>query len=131
VLPKQLKNAQRLKQRQATWFATRRRAYTWIDPQDGDSYRPYIVLVVEAEQGRIRRTDIRDDLPTPKDVLASLFDAMRRPILGSGGRYRPARIVLDDSALVDVLAPSLTQIGVHCNYQHLSLIHISEPTRPY
>jgi len=123
VLPKQLKNAQRLKQRQATWFATRRRAYTWIDPQDGDSYRPYIVLVVEAEQGRIRRTDIRDDLPTPKDVLASLFDAMRRPILGSGGRYRPARIVLDDSALVDVLAPSLTQIGVHCNYQHtLSLV---------
>lgn len=123
LLPKQLKKAQRLKQRQATWFATRRRAYTWIDPKYGDSYRPYIVLVVEAERGKVRRTDIRDDLPTQKQVLASLLDAMRRPILGSGGRYRPARIVLDDSALVDALAPALAQIEVHCNYQHtLSLV---------
>ena len=123
MLPKQLKKAQRLKQREATWFATRRRAYTWIDTPDGDSYRPYIVLVVEAEQGRIRRTDIRDDLPTPKDVLAILLNAMRRPILGAGGRYRPARIVLDDSALVDALSPALAQIEVRCSYQHtLSLV---------
>jgi hypothetical protein len=55
--------------------------------------------------------------------LASLLDAMRRPILGSGGRYRPARIVLDDSTLVDALAPALAQIEVHCGYQHtLSLV---------
>jgi hypothetical protein len=112
-----------LKQRQVTWFATRRRAYTWIDPRDGDPYRPYIVLVVEAEQGRIRRIDIRDDLPAPQAVLASLLSAMRRPMLGSGGHYRPARIVLDDSALVDALASSLSQIDVRCTYQHtLSLV---------
>ena len=72
MLPNQLKKAKRLKQREATWFATRRRAYTWIDPPDGPSYRPYIVLVVEAERGRIRRTDITGDLPAPENVLASL-----------------------------------------------------------
>jgi len=123
VLPKQLKKAQRLKQREATWFATWRRAYAWIHPKDGQPYRPHTVLVLEAEQGRIRRTDLRGDLSTPEAVLASLLNAMRRPLLGSGGRYRPVRIVLDDSALVEALAPSLAQIGVRCDYQHtLSLV---------
>ena len=127
MLPKQLKKVQHLKQRQATWLATWRRAYTWIYPKDRQRdrppYRPYIVLVVEAEQGRIRRTDMRGDLSTPEAVLTSLLNAMRRPILGSGGRYRPTRIVLDDPALVEALTAPLAQIGVHCAYQHtLSLV---------
>jgi hypothetical protein len=73
--------------------------------------------VVEVERGKIRRADIRGDLSTPEDVLLSLLNAMRRPMPGSGGRYRPERIVLDDSALVEALAPSLAQIGVRCDYQ--------------
>ncbi len=117
MLSKQLKKAQRLKQREATWFSTRRRAYTWIDPRDGQSYRPYAALVVEAERGGVRRVAMMDDLPTPEIVLLSLLNAMRRPIIGSGGRYRPTCIVFDDSALVEALSSSLTQIGIRCDYQ--------------
>ena len=117
MLPKQLKKARRLKQREATWFATRRRAYVWIDPKDGHSYRPYAVLTVETERGRVRRIDLKGDSITLEEVLASLLNAMRRPIPGSGGRYRPTRIVLDDPGLVEALTPPLAQIDVRCDYQ--------------
>lgn len=116
MLPKQLKKVQRLKQHEAMWFATRRRAYTWIHPKGEHPYRPDIVLVMETEQGKIRRTDIGDSF-TPEAVLASLLNAMRRPILGSGGRYRPTRIVLDDPALVEALSSPLAQLEIRCVYQ--------------
>ena len=133
MLPQQLKKALRLKRREVTWFASRRRAYAWIAPRKesapsrlkepalslpkGRPYRPYAITTVEAERGTIRRVDVKGDSTTPEDVLASLLDAMRRPILGSGGRYRPARVVLDDRTLVETLAPALAQVEVRCDYQ--------------
>jgi len=117
MLPKQLKKVRRLKQREATWFATRRRAYTWVHSKGERPYRPYTILVMETEKNTVRRIDMKSDSTTPEDVLASLLNAMRRPMLGSGGRHRPARIVLDDPALVKALTPALAQIEVRCDYQ--------------
>ena len=117
ILPQQLKKVRRLKRREETWFASRRRAHAWIGPRQGRPYRPYTILTVEAKRGTIRRMDMRGDSTTLEDVLASLLNAMRRPIPGSGGRYRPTRIVLDDRALVEALTPALAQVEVRCDYQ--------------
>jgi hypothetical protein len=120
---KQLQRAHHLRQRPVTWFASLRRAYSWIRSQGERAYRPYAFVVAEVEQEKVRRIDIARELPTYEDMLASLLKAMRRPMLGSGGRYRPARVVLDDAALVEVFAPALSKIHVQCEYRpSLSLL---------
>ena len=119
----QLKKALRLKRREETWFASRRRAHAWVAPSQGRPYRPYTILTVEPKRGRIRRVEVKGDSATSEDVLLSLLGAMNCPIPGSGGRYRPARIVLDDHALVEALTPALAQVEVRCDYQAtLSLV---------
>jgi len=115
--------ARRLRQIDATWLCTARRAPTWIMPKNQPPYRPYIVLVVEQETELIRRTVIKSERPTPDVVLEVLLKAMAGSLLGPlgsligfGKRGRPARILLDDADIVQSLAPRLAEIDVRCNY---------------
>jgi len=100
-----------------TWLCTARRAPTWIMPDDQSPYRPYLVLVLEQETDQIRRTHIQDELPTAEEVLAVLTKAMGRSLLSLGRRITPARVVLDDAALVQALTPRLTERGIRCEYR--------------
>ena len=128
-----LDKVRRLRQSDATWLCGVRRSHSWVAPKDRPPYRPYAMLVVEQERGLIRRIEIQEEKPAPDAVLAALCQAMRRPILGSGKRVRPARILLDDADLVQTLAPRLAEIGIRCKYQpSLSLIDaaVREVTAP-
>ncbi|MFQ5343909.1 MAG: hypothetical protein ACE5F6_20385 [Anaerolineae bacterium] len=116
-----LSKVRRLRQSDETWLCTARRAPTWIMPDDQPAYRPYVVLVVVQASEFIRRTEIKDERPTPDVVLEELLNAMRtslpRMLVGFGRRRRPARIVLDDADLVQALAPRLAEIDVGCEYR--------------
>jgi hypothetical protein len=114
---KVLERAARLPQGNATWHATARRAPAWITPKNKPPYRPYVILVLDAQSDRIRQTKMEDDRPTPEVVLAALADAMQKPVLASGKPVRPARIVLDDAELARALTPRLAEIGVRCDHQ--------------
>ncbi|MBM3189031.1 MAG: hypothetical protein FJZ90_09960, partial [Chloroflexi bacterium] len=112
-----LDRARGLKQSGATWQCTARRAPTWITPKKQPPYRPYVVLVLEAEKGMMRAFDIHDELPKPDMVLQTLLQAMLRPAMGSGGRHRPAHILIDNEALVQSLTPQLTAMDIRCAYR--------------
>lgn len=117
--------ARRLRQSNANWYCTSRRARTWIMPKDRSAYRPYVVLVLEEETELIRRVHTQEEQPTPETVLEVLLKAMKGPLLGPllspllglGRRGRPIRITLDDTDLVRALAPHLAEIGVSCDYK--------------
>lgn len=109
-----------LSQTNATWHVTVRRAPAWITPKNQPPYRPYLILVLDAQNGRIRQTAIKDDRPTPETVLEVLTQAMTRPVPGGGKRCRPARLVLDRSDMVSALAPRLLEMGIRCDYQATS-----------
>ncbi len=117
MLLKQIQKSAGLRQRSATWLVSRRRAYAWINPQGERAYRPYAVLVADIESEKVRRIDIAREFPQSEDVLQTILRAMRRPILGTGGRQRPKRIILDDAHLVEALSPLLTQIDIRCTYK--------------
>ena len=112
-----LEKAADLAQTKATWHATVRRAPTWITPRNKPAYRPFLILVLDAETDRIRQTNMQDDRPPAEVVLKTLAAAMANPLAGSGKRLRPARILLDDPALALALAPHLAEIGVRCEAQ--------------
>jgi len=114
---KLLNKAHRLRQNDATWLCTARRARTWITPRDRPPYRPYAVLVLEQEKELIRRIELEDEQPTPDVVMEALLKAMLRPILGSGRRVRPARVSLDDADLVESLKPRLAEIDIRCDHR--------------
>lgn len=117
MFERSLAKVARLPQRNVTWQATARRARAWITPDDRPSYRPYTILVMDADTDLVRRNAIQEDRPAADDVLSQLLDAMLKPMLGSGRRYRPSRILLDDRDMVQALAPRLAKISVGCDYQ--------------
>jgi hypothetical protein len=118
-----LDKVRRLRQSDATWLCGARRSHSWVMPKDRPPYRAYALLVIEQERGLVRRIEIQEERPTPDAVLAALYKAMRSPMLGSGKRVRPARILLADADLVQALSPQLAKIGVECEYRpSLSLI---------
>ena len=114
-----------LRQSNAVWLCTVRRAPFWIMPTDRPAYRPYVVWVQEQDTERIRHTHTQDERPTPDAVLQMLVKAMRRPLLGPvlspllglGRPSRPARILLDNADLVQALAPRLNDAGIRCDYR--------------
>ncbi|HEY73191.1 MAG TPA: hypothetical protein G4N99_07955 [Thermoflexia bacterium] len=112
-----------LRQSEAAWLCTARRAPMWVAPKKQPPYRPYVVLIVEQETELVRRTTVKDERPTPDVVLEALLEAMKGPLLGPlgsllgfGKRGRPARILLDDPDLAQSLAPRLAEIDVRCDY---------------
>jgi len=110
-----LEQARGLKQSSATWQCTVRRAPAWITPKKQPPYRPYIVLVLE--EGAARGHDLPQGRPTPDAVLEVLLQAMLRPAVGSGGRHRPACVLIDDAELVQTLTPQLATMDVRCEFR--------------
>jgi Domain of unknown function (DUF6930) len=114
-----------LRQSDAVWLCTARRAPFWIMPKDRPAYRPYVVLVQEQDTERIRHTHTQDERPTSEAILQILVKAMRSPLLGPflspllgfGSPSRPARILLDNTDLVQALAPRLSDVGIRCAYR--------------
>lgn len=111
-----LTKASKLSQTRSTWQATVRPAPAWIAPKNQPKYRPYIIMIADTEAGRIRQMQMEEHRPTPEAVLSSIAAAMMKPMLMSGKRERPARIVLDDQELVRFLTPELAGIGIRCDY---------------
>ena len=94
-----LDRVRRLRQSDATWLCSVRRAHSWVAPKDASSpYRPYSTLVMDQDRELIRRIQVRGrEKPTPDEVLETLCRAMRKPMMGSGARARPARVLIDDA----------------------------------
>lgn len=113
---KLLSQASALPKDTAIWHVAVRRSPAWIAPKNKPPYRPFMVLVVNAANGRIRGSHMQENRPQVEEVLKTLADAMVHPIPGGGKRARPARILLDDAALVEQLAPYLAEIDVRCEH---------------
>ena len=111
-----LEKAAKLPQTTATWQATVRLAPTWVAPKDRPKYRPHLVFVLDTESGAIRLLMMEEQRPAPEAVLSLLANAIAKPMMGAGGRCRPARILIDDQELAQALAPQLAEIGVGCAY---------------
>ena len=111
-----LEKAAKLPQNPATWQATVRPAPTWIAPTDKPKYRPYLVFVLDTESGAIRLLMMEEQRPAPEAILSLIANAIVKPMMGAGGRYRPARIMIDDQELAQALTPQLAEIGVRCDY---------------
>ena len=111
-----LEKAAKLPQNPATWQATVRPAPAWVAPKDRPKYRPYLVFVLDTESGAIRMLMMEEQRPAPEAILSLIANAMVKPMMGAGGRYRPARIMFDDQELAQALAPQLAEIGVGCDY---------------
>ncbi|PJH75017.1 MAG: hypothetical protein CO064_08890 [Anaerolineae bacterium CG_4_9_14_0_8_um_filter_58_9] len=107
----------RLRQGNATWQCAARRAPFWIMPKDRPPYRPFIILVVDQDTELIYKTDIQEERPTPEAILEILFKAMQGTLLNLWHRGRPARILVDDAKLAQVLAPRLAELEIRCDYR--------------
>jgi len=111
-----LEKASKLPQTTTTWQATVRMAPTWIEPKNQPRYRPYLVFVLDTESDTVRLLIMQDQRPAAGTLLSLLANAITKPMMGSGGRYRPARILIDDQELAQALAPQLAEIGIGCEY---------------
>lgn len=107
----------KLRQSNAIWQCTARRAPFWITPKNRPPYRPFIILVVDQETEMILKSDIQNERPTPEIVLGILFKTMQGALLNLGRRGRPARIFVDDAELAQALTPYFADLEIRCDYR--------------
>ncbi len=90
-----------------TWLIATAQLRTWIAQPDETPYRPFVILVLSADEGTVRESQITRAAPTPSEVWDTLSKAMRRPAADSGEPGVPQRIIVPDSALAQAILPSL------------------------
>jgi len=123
--PKLRNKLLKIRQGNATWQCTLRRAPVWITPKKQAAYRPFILLVVDQDSGMVIKTEIVDKCPDPQAVLAHLLDTMLGSILTMRQKHRPARICIDEAELVQYCAPQMAEVGVRVELR-ASLPQLSE-----
>lgn len=109
----------KIRQGDAVWQCTVRRAHLWITPKKQPAYRPFILLVAEQASGMILKTEIVDNRPAPQALLEHLFKTMQGSSLSFGlqSKQRPARICIDDAELAQACAPQLAEVGIRCEFR--------------
>jgi len=106
-----------LRQNNATWLCTVRRAPIWITPKKLTPYRPFVMMVVDQASEFIILTDTLSERPTPETFLKHLFKTMQGTLLTLGHSGRPAHIFLDEAELARAIAPGLDELDIHCGYR--------------
>ncbi len=113
-----------LRQSDATWLCTVRRAPFWIMPKKQPAYRPFVMLVVDQDTEFILKTDTFDERPTPETVLKHLFKTMQGTLLTLGRSGRPACVIVEDAELAHAIAPRLAELDIRCD-QRASLPQVN------
>jgi len=117
MTPNRLNKLRRLRQSDATWLCTMRRAPFWIMPKKQPAYRPFVMLVVDQDTEFILKTDTLSERPTPETILEHLFKTMQGTLLNLGRSGRPARVFIDDAELARAIAPRLGELDIHCDHR--------------
>lgn len=104
----------KIRQGNATWQCTVRRAPVWITPKKQPAYRPFILLVLDQDADFILKTEILAEPPDPQTVLDHLFKTMQGTLLNLLKKQRPARISMDNAELVQTCAPQFAELGIRC-----------------
>lgn len=106
-----------LRQSDATWLCTVRRAPFWIMPKKQPAYRPFVMLVVDQDTEFILKTDTMSERPTPETVLEHLFKTMQGTLLNLGRSSRPVSVFIDDAELARTIASRLAELDIHCDHR--------------
>lgn len=100
-----------------TWIIATTQLRTWIAPPGEVPQRPYLILILSAEKGSVRGSNIVPTPPAPQEVWDTLAQAMQHPVPRSGKRGTPQRIVIAESALAEGILPFFAEaqleIDVH------------------
>ncbi len=110
-------DAGRLEPSDHTWLVTVRPARLWLKSKNGQPYRPFQMLVLDADADLIRESEIFEDRPEVGAILERLHKAMLEPAAGSGKPMRPARMIFDDGAAFRSSKPLLAEIGVESAFR--------------
>lgn len=110
----QMADVQALPQVEETWQVAALKMWAWITGEEGESYRPYLVLVASPDGPLMLFQEMLKTLPSIAQVRDALLKAMSHPAVGAGTPRRPTVVVTDDEDLADALAPEMTPLGIGC-----------------
>ncbi|MCL4394610.1 MAG: hypothetical protein M1482_07380 [Chloroflexi bacterium] len=100
-----------------TWIIAIAQLRTWIAPPGEAPQRPFVILILSADEGSVRGSNLVAAPPAPREVWDTLVQAMQRPAAKSGKRGTPQRIVVAESTLAEGMLPFLAdaqlEIDVH------------------
>jgi len=94
----------------------------WIGNEDEPPRRPWVVMIVDLDNGLLLTPDMLEHAPVPDEVRAALFKVMGKPPKGAGRPRRPAHLLCSDPDLTAALAPALGDLGIACDTQPLPML---------
>ena len=110
----QMADVQALPQAEEVWQVAAMKMWAWITGEEGESYRPYLVLVASPDGPLMLFQEMLRTQPSTAQVRDVLLKAMSQPAGGAGTPRRPTVVVTDDEDLADALAPEMAPLGIRC-----------------
>lgn len=110
----QMADVQALPQAEETWQVTALKMWAWITDEEGESYRPYLVLVASPDGPLLLFQEMLETRPSIAQVRDALLKAMSHPAAGAGTPRRPTVVVSDDEDLAGALASEMTPLSIRC-----------------
>ena len=102
-----------------TWLIATAQLRTWIAPENETPYRPYMVLILSADAGSVRGSQMTPASPTPGEIWDALSQAMRQPMSDSGKPGIPQRIIVPDAVLAEAVMSGLAGSELEMDvYEH-------------
>ena len=112
-----------LPQKEEAWYLAVRTMDLWITPPGEEPYQPYGIWIYNLDRGLIQSTQITEDHPSPKEILATLRQALQEPIPGTSETpHRPTHLFLEDADLLPELSPVMEKLEVKVSHQPMRRI---------
>lgn len=106
-----------LPQQKETWFVAFNQMRAWVDPEEGEPFRPWLALVLVTDTGMVQQVEVLEKRPTTKNTSDLIYKAVRDPNpLTQAKPHRPANIAIEDNEIADALIPEFADFGIHIQF---------------
>ena len=107
------KSPAQLPQRDDIWYVDTERMRTWAENDDGDLFRPQLVLIINGNTGAVMHTNMQETPLEDADILRELTNTM----LGSGqlvkgDAHRPGQVYMQPELASEWLLDELGKLDI-------------------
>ncbi|MEZ4656900.1 MAG: hypothetical protein R2911_04960 [Caldilineaceae bacterium] len=106
-----------LPQREEIWYVDTERMRTWVENDEGDVFRPHLLLIANGNTGMVMHSDMLDHPVEDTDILQGLHSLMQ----GKGGlfktqAYRPSHVYMQLALATESLTLELGKLGIQLQF---------------
>ncbi|MEZ4712414.1 MAG: hypothetical protein R3A44_34815 [Caldilineaceae bacterium] len=107
------KSPDQLPQREEIWYVDTECLRTWVENDEGDVFRPHLLLIANGNTGMMMHSDMLDHPTADADILRELHNLMQgKGQLFKSKAYRPSHVYMQPELATEWLVAELDKLNI-------------------